>query len=83
MMNRLRIRPRRGRARQERLIDCVVEEYVRWREECASVARSYSDWAFAAPGEDRVAFAAHVAAIDREEKAAAVYRQRLEQAVAR
>jgi hypothetical protein len=79
----MRIGQRSARTREEQMVDTVIEEYVRWREECVAVAKSYANWAFAAPGEDRLAFAAHVAAIDREEKAAAVYRQSLEQAVAR
>jgi surface-anchored protein len=78
----MRIGARAGRAKQELMVDSVVEQYVRWREECVAVAKSYANWGFAAPGEYRLAFAAHVAAIDREEKAAAVYRQSLERAVA-
>lgn len=46
-----------------------------WREECAAVASSYENWSRAESGDRALAFSAYVAALDREELAAASYRR--------
>jgi hypothetical protein len=56
------------------LVDALIDVYVSWREECAAVTRAYEDWTAAEPGDGKLAYGAYVAALDREEKAAATYR---------
>jgi hypothetical protein len=53
----------------------MIEHYVSWREECAAVASSYENWNGAKIGDGALAFSAYVAALDREELAAASYRR--------
>jgi hypothetical protein len=50
-----------------------VESYVDWREESAALEDAYQRWAGSADPEREMAFSAYHAALDREEKAAAVY----------
>jgi hypothetical protein len=71
------------RRRRRNTIDAVVDEYVRWREACLAVRGAYDSWAIARPSERRLAHAAYVGALDREEEAAANYERRIEDAVAR
>jgi hypothetical protein len=61
--------------RRSALIDRLMDEYVCWREECSAVAAAYARWDQATREEQPLAFGAYVAALDREERAAAVYRQ--------
>jgi hypothetical protein len=68
----------RGASRSEQahlihLVDALIEHYVRWREECATVASSYQNWS-RAESDRTLAFSAYLAALDREELAAARYR---------
>jgi hypothetical protein len=63
---------------RERLVDDVIERYVCWREACAGVDAAYAAWHVARRGERRLAGAAYVAALDREEHAALVYSQMIE-----
>jgi hypothetical protein len=65
---------------RERLADDVIEAYVSWREACEVVARTYADWCDAARGERRLGHAVHLAAVDREECAARMYRDVVERA---
>jgi hypothetical protein len=51
-----------------------VEFYGCWREESAAVRHSYDRWTDAEPDAEPFAYAAYVAALDREERAAHVYR---------
>jgi hypothetical protein len=55
-------------------VDDLIETYVAWREECSRVRTSYGRWAFAARAERTLAFAAYLAALDGEDRAAGVYR---------
>jgi hypothetical protein len=64
-----------GQARLVHLVDALIEHYVSWREECAAVASSYENWNRAESGDRTLAFSAYVAALDREELAAASYRR--------
>lgn len=57
------------------LEDEFVECYGRWRQERTDVHLSYDRWRDAEPDVERVAYAAYVAALDREERAADVYRE--------
>jgi hypothetical protein len=52
-----------------------VRCYARWREECAAVRESFDVWTNAEPHAEPLAHAAYVAALDREERAADVYRE--------
>jgi hypothetical protein len=56
-----------------RAIDELLELYVSWREECGAVERCYEDWLGAGRGDDALAYAAYVAALDSEERAARIY----------
>jgi hypothetical protein len=64
-----------GQAHLVHLVDALIEHYVSWREECAAVASSYENWGRAESGDRELAFSAYVAALDREELAAATYRR--------
>lgn len=59
------------------LTDDYLESYVRWREECVNVRAAYEQWS-AARQNRATAFAAYGAALDREEHAARVIRERAE-----
>jgi hypothetical protein len=56
------------------LVDELLDLYVSWREECASVAASYENWSASERRDNRLAFSAYLAALDREEHAATKYR---------
>jgi hypothetical protein len=60
------------------LIDRLMDEYVSWREECFGVAAAYGRWRKATRDEQSLTYHAYVAALDREERAAATYRELLE-----
>lgn len=57
----------------KRLLDEMVDAYVDWREERATVWDAYERWTSAALPDSPLAFAAYCAALDREERAAHVY----------
>jgi hypothetical protein len=61
-----------------RVIDDLLEGYVSWREECHAVALAYERWIAADRGEGALAYAAYLAALDREEHAARTYAHRVE-----
>jgi hypothetical protein len=62
-------------------LDALMVSYVNWRDESRAVAESWRKWN-AAPGSDRgAAFDQYVAALDREEHAAAGYRRFVEWAL--
>jgi hypothetical protein len=69
-------------ATSTKLIDAVMDAYVSWREESVAVAASYQRWSCAPRDARACAFYAYVAALDREEHAASVYRRLIEQAAA-
>jgi hypothetical protein len=60
-------------ATQPELIDRLMDMYVEWREECATVWEAYACWRAAPLAEKAPAFASYRAAVDREEWAAHVY----------
>jgi hypothetical protein len=54
-------------------VDEFVECYACWREESAAVRSAYEHWQSVEPHDQSLAFAAYVAALDREEHAARDY----------
>ena len=56
-----------------RLRDQIIDLYLDWREETATVADAYASWTGAPAGEEGRGFAAYAAALDREEAAARGY----------
>lgn len=62
-----------SQARINHLIDEMIDVYVSWREACLAVAASYENWSHAEREDRELAFSAYVAALDREEHAAAIY----------
>jgi hypothetical protein len=51
-------------------------EYANWRRETEAVAKSYESWARASRDDRWLAYASYMAALDREEHAAASYGRR-------
>jgi hypothetical protein len=56
------------------LVDEMIDGYVSWREACVAVDIAYDGWNRAAREDAELAFSAYHAALDREERAAAMYR---------
>jgi len=56
-----------------RLVDQALERYLDWRLECAALDDAYGVWRDAPAGEAALPFAAYSAALDREQRAAALY----------
>jgi hypothetical protein len=52
------------------LVDEFVDSWVRWREACEDVRRTYDWWGACASAQRPAAFASYRAALDREEDAA-------------
>lgn len=69
----------RSTVKDSQLVDALVDGYVSWREESDAVGESYRTWTRAVGDERRLAYAAYVAALDREERAACTYRRLVEQ----
>ena len=65
---------RAGFTQRDPRIDALMDSYVEWREECETVETGYEQWTQSERCDRRLAYAAYRAALDREEKAAAVYR---------
>jgi len=59
--------------RRERLVDELVAAYIDWRETCARLNDVHRSWADETGPRGRVAFELYTAALDAEERAAAVY----------
>jgi hypothetical protein len=59
---------------QEQLVDEAFARYLEWLAECDAVNAAYGAWSSAAPSARALPFAAYGAALDREERAASVYR---------
>jgi hypothetical protein len=57
--------------------DLLMSDYVAWREARLRVRAAYSTWADTSEAA-KVAFAAYLAALDQEEKAAGEYARRIE-----
>jgi hypothetical protein len=59
-------------------IDDLLEGYVSWREACQAVWFTYERWIASDRGEQGLAYAAYLAALDREERAALTYAHHIE-----
>jgi hypothetical protein len=59
--------------RRRQASDVLLDEYVRWRQECLMVHQAYNLWTIASTSDRGIAHAAYVAALDREAEAAASY----------
>lgn len=64
------------------LIDAVMDGYVTWREESAAVEAAYRSWRHSTSHDRDFAFDGYVAALDREEDAAAKYHRLIERVAA-
>lgn len=73
-----RVAPEQSPADLIALVDDLIAAYVTWRMECSAVRRSYDIWSTRDRRDRNAAFAVYVAALDREERAAATYRRLLE-----
>jgi hypothetical protein len=74
MSRRLFQRPEFDEWVREQLIDEAFARYFDWLSEAETVNAAYREWSRAAQTETALPFAAYGAALDREERAAAVYR---------
>jgi hypothetical protein len=70
--------PFAGGGRRE-IVDEMIDDYVSWHEACAAVAVSYENWRCSDPADEKLAFRVYVAALDREEQAAAAYQRAVAQ----
>ncbi len=68
-----RARSRALVARPDPRVDALLDRYVEWRDECAAVHGAYQQWISSDRADHGLAYAAYRAALDREQKAAAVY----------
>jgi hypothetical protein len=55
------------------IVDRLMEFYCDWREQCLEVHAAYERFKVAAPADRDLAFAAHEAALNREEGASELY----------
>jgi hypothetical protein len=60
---------------QRRFVDQLMDHYVSWREACAAVSAAYEGYERAPRQEQRLAFGAYLAALDREALAADTYQE--------
>jgi hypothetical protein len=74
MSRRLFQRRRFDQSLREQLIDEAFARYVDWLAESEAVNAAYGVWSTAPPIDGALPFAAYGAALDREERAATVYR---------
>jgi hypothetical protein len=72
---------RRAEVRNHR-VDAVIDAYVTWREKSAAVDATYENWGRAPREERATAYHSYLAALDREERAAASYRRSIDEAAA-
>ena len=66
-------RPEPDQEAQRRFVDELMDHYVSWREACAAVSAAYEGYERAPRPEQRLAFGAYLAALDREALAARTY----------
>ena len=71
-----------GKRIRDIVIDKAMDAYVEWREESAQVESAYRRWASAEPSDAALAFAAYVAALDREDRASICFEEVIRRAVA-
>jgi hypothetical protein len=68
--------------RRSPVVDDYLDCYASWREEAATVRSAYERWNTELEGDELTAFAAYLAALDREEHAAHVLHEATERIVA-
>ena len=73
--------PDMGKGIRDYVIDDAMDAYVEWREESEQVEAAYRRWATAEPNDAALAFAAYVAALDREDRASICFEQVVRRAV--
>ena len=74
MYSRLKKRRRQAEEQiKERVVGAAMAAYVDWRAECMWVGDAYERWVIAPAADAGLAFAAYVAALDREEQAEKLY----------
>jgi hypothetical protein len=78
MSRRLIQRRQLPRSMREQLIDEAFARYLDWRAESETVDAAYTLWTRASQAGRALPFAAYSAALDREERAASVYRSVME-----
>jgi hypothetical protein len=66
-----------SRTRDHELIEAAMDAYVDWRQQSAGVYAAYRRWSVANSTDAALAFAAYVAALDREERASRSYAEAL------
>ena len=71
--------PERALAELIAHVDALITAYVTWRTECSALTRSYGVWSTGDRRHRNAAFGVYVAALEREEQAAATNRCLLEQ----
>ncbi len=59
------------------LVDRLIELYCYWRTQCWNVRAAYAQFTAATADDRALAYAAYLAALDREESAADVYAQQV------
>ena len=62
-----------SKLRTKRMVDRLMEAYVRWREACLQVNEAYACWTSERGIRATVAFGSYMAALDREGDAADAY----------
>jgi hypothetical protein len=67
-----------GGGRRE-IVDEMIDDYVSWRGACAAVAVSFENWRCSDRPDGKLAFSVYVAALDREQQAAAAYQRAVAQ----
>jgi hypothetical protein len=65
---------------REQLTDRAFQHYLEWRDETSTLEHAYETWVKAARPERPFAFAAYMAALDREEHAAGLYEAAMREA---
>jgi hypothetical protein len=56
-----------------RLVQAVMDAYLRWRDECDELSVAYGRWSVAEGADAALAFEDYSAALDREERVAETY----------
>jgi hypothetical protein len=70
---------RTSSGRRSKIVDEMIDDYVSWREACEALAMSYENWSRSDRPDEKLACSVYVAALDREEQAAAQYQRALAQ----
>jgi hypothetical protein len=66
-------KPTTLRPQRRRLVHAAMDAYLGWRDECNAVRDSYRGWRDAGEADAAFAFQTYAAALQREQRASAVY----------